>query len=80
MKTMAKEHFNGILLHKYGPANKQHTNRPTNNTVSNLRINVRSSEEKVILTNILEWTLKREVSMRGIGSNRLRIGIIGEPL
>jgi len=80
VKTMAKEHFNGILFHKYGPANKQHINRPTNNTVANLRINVRSSEEKVILTNILEWTLKREVSMWGIGSIRLRIGIIGEPL
>ena len=29
---------------------------------------------------ILEWTLKRWVSMRGIGLIRLRIGIIGEPL
>ena len=29
---------------------------------------------------ILEWTLKRYVSMRGIGLIRLRIGIIGEPL
>ena len=23
------EHFNGILFHKSGPANKQHTNQPT---------------------------------------------------
>ena len=29
---------------------------------------------------ILEWTLKRWVSMRGIGLIRLRIGVIGEPL
>ena len=29
---------------------------------------------------ILEWTLKREVSMRVIGLIRLRIGIIGEAL
>ena len=29
---------------------------------------------------ILEWTLKREVSMRGIELIRLRIGIIGESL
>ena len=29
---------------------------------------------------ILEWTLKRQVSMRGIGLIRHRIGIIGEPL
>jgi hypothetical protein len=80
MKTMVMEHFNGILFHKYGPANKQHTNKSTNNTVANLRVNVKSPEEKLILTNILEWTSKREVSMRGIGLIRLRIGIIGEPL
>ena len=43
---MTKEHFNGILLHKYGPANKQNTNRPTNNSVANLRINVRSFRRK----------------------------------
>jgi hypothetical protein len=24
------EHFNGILFQKSGPANKQHTNQPTN--------------------------------------------------
>ena len=29
---------------------------------------------------ILEWTLKRLVSVRGIGLIRLRIGIIREPL
>ena len=29
---------------------------------------------------ILEWTLKRWVSMRGIGLIQLRIGIIGESL
>ena len=29
---------------------------------------------------ILKWTLKRYVSMLGIGMIRLRIGIIGEPL
>ena len=29
---------------------------------------------------ILQWTLKRYVSVRGIGLIRLRIGIIGEPL
>ena len=79
MNTIVMEHFNGIFFHKYGPANKQNTNKPTYNTVANLRENVRRSEEKVILTNILEWTLKREVSMRGIGLIRLKIGIIGEP-
>ena len=29
---------------------------------------------------ILKWTLKRYVSMRGIGLIRLTIGIFGEPL
>ena len=29
---------------------------------------------------ILEWTLKRKVSMRVIGLIGLRLGIIGEPL
>jgi len=46
MKTIVIEHFNGILFHKYGPANKQHTSKPTNNTVANLRVNVRSFRRK----------------------------------
>ena len=29
---------------------------------------------------LLEWTLKKWVSMRGIALIQLRIGIIGEPL
>jgi hypothetical protein len=29
---------------------------------------------------ILEWTLKKQVSIQGIGLIWLRIGIIGEPL
>jgi hypothetical protein len=29
VKTTVMEHFNGILFHKSGPANKQHTNQPT---------------------------------------------------
>ena len=29
---------------------------------------------------ILEWILKKQISIRGIGMIRLRIGIIGEPL
>jgi hypothetical protein len=29
VKTIVMEHFNGILFHKSGLANKQHTNRPT---------------------------------------------------
>ena len=29
---------------------------------------------------ILEWTLKKWESIRGIGLIRLRIGVIGEPL
>ena len=29
VKTIVMEHFNGILFHKSGPANKQHTNQPT---------------------------------------------------
>ena len=29
---------------------------------------------------LLEWTLKKQVSIRGIELIRLRIGIIGEPL
>jgi hypothetical protein len=33
VKTIVMEHFNGILFHKSGPANKQHTNQPTANTV-----------------------------------------------
>ena len=28
MKTIVMEHFNGILFHKSGPANEQHTNQP----------------------------------------------------
>ena len=28
MKTIVIEHFNGILYHKSGPVNKQHTNQP----------------------------------------------------
>ena len=30
VKTMVLEHFNGILLHKSGPANLQYTNQPIN--------------------------------------------------
>jgi hypothetical protein len=30
LKTMVMEHFNGILFHKSGPANKQHTNQSIN--------------------------------------------------
>ena len=33
VKTMVMEHFNGILFHKSGPANKQHTNQTTNQNV-----------------------------------------------
>ena len=29
VKTIVMKHFNGILFHKSGPANKQHTNHPT---------------------------------------------------
>ena len=29
VKTIVMEHFNGILFHKFGTANKQHTNQPT---------------------------------------------------
>jgi hypothetical protein len=32
MKTIAMEHFNGILFHKSRLANKQHTNQPTNHS------------------------------------------------
>ena len=34
MKTIVMEHFNGILFHKSGPANKQHTNQPTNQSLN----------------------------------------------
>jgi hypothetical protein len=27
VKTIVMEHFNGILIHKSGPVNKQHTNQ-----------------------------------------------------
>ena len=30
VKTIAMEYFNDILFHKFGPANKQHANQPTN--------------------------------------------------
>ena len=30
VKAIIMEHFNSILFHKSGPANKQHTNQPTN--------------------------------------------------
>ena len=30
VKNIVMEHFNGILFQKSGPANKQHTNQPTN--------------------------------------------------
>ena len=29
VKTIVMEHLNGILFHKSGPANKQHTNQQT---------------------------------------------------
>ena len=38
------------------------------------------TEKRPLGRTILEWTLKRQVSMQGIGLIRLRIGIIGEPL
>jgi hypothetical protein len=28
VKTIVMEHFNGILFHKSGPADKQHANQP----------------------------------------------------
>jgi hypothetical protein len=30
VKTIIMEHYNGILFHKSGPANKQHTNQSIN--------------------------------------------------
>ena len=39
MKTIIMEHFNGILFHKSGPANKQHTNQPTTNIANIAGIN-----------------------------------------
>ena len=34
VKTIAMEHFNSILFHKYGPANKQHTNQSINQSIN----------------------------------------------
>ena len=58
------EHFNGIFFHKYRPANKQHTNKPTNNTVANLEVNVRSFEGKAILTN-MSITIEGNINKMG---------------
>jgi hypothetical protein len=33
MKTLVMEHFNGILFHKSGTANKQHTNQSINKSI-----------------------------------------------
>ena len=38
MKIIVMEHFNGTLFHKSGPANKQHTNQPTNQPTFNVRL------------------------------------------
>jgi len=37
VKSIVMEHFNGILFHKSRPANKQHTNQPTNLVETNQR-------------------------------------------
>ena len=34
VKTIVMEHFNGIVLHKSGPANKQHTNHHVSVTLN----------------------------------------------
>ena len=33
LKTIVMEHFNGIHFHKFGPANKQHTNQSINQSI-----------------------------------------------
>ena len=33
VNTIVMEHFNGILFHKSGPANKQHSIQPTNQPI-----------------------------------------------
>ena len=69
VKTIVMEHFNGIFFHKYGPANKQQTNKPTNNIVVNLGVNLRSFEEKAILTNMsitIEANIKNWVLLNNL--------------
>ena len=64
VKTTVMEHFNGIFFHKYGPANK-----PTNNTVAKLEVNVRSFEGKAILTNMsitIEANIKNWVLLNNL--------------
>jgi hypothetical protein len=34
VKTIVLEHFNSILFHKSGPANKQHTNQSINQYIN----------------------------------------------
>ena len=36
VKTIVMEHFNDILFHKSGPANKQHTNQPSKHESMNI--------------------------------------------
>ena len=69
VKIIVMEHFNGILFHKSGTANKQHTNKPTHNTVANLGVNVRSFEKKAILTNMsitIEANIKKWVLLNNL--------------
>ena len=52
VKTIVIEHFNGILFHKYGPANKQN-----NNDSSNTSINIFTREKSIQLAMIFDWKL-----------------------
>jgi hypothetical protein len=42
LKTIVMDHFNGILFHKSGPANKQHTNQSSINSRRNLKQDLQS--------------------------------------
>ena len=61
---------NRILRRIFGP--KRDENSPA--------IKGKPAGKRHLGRTMLEWTLKRYVSMRGIGLIRLRLGIIGEPL
>jgi hypothetical protein len=40
VKTIVMEHFNSILFHKFGPANKQHTNQLRKVQETNLELDM----------------------------------------
>ena len=50
IKIIAMGHFNGILFHKFEPANKQHTNQPTRACNDGKKVGIPSHPEQRTFT------------------------------